>query len=68
MLDLTKTFAKTLDLIRGSRFFQRTYVLINLYFKVILPSVTYGLVLSRSCFNAGQILSHWNDWTVERKE
>ena len=42
---------KKLDLIRGSRFLPKD-VLINFYFKVILPSVTYGLVLWGSCFNA----------------
>ena len=40
MLDL----AKKLDLIRRSRFSSKNF-LINFYFKVILPSVTYGLVL-----------------------
>ena len=51
MLDLKKTFAKKLDLIRRSRFLPKD-VLINFYFKVILPSVTYGLALWGSCFNA----------------
>lgn len=51
MLDLKKTFAKKLDLIRRSRFLPKD-VLINFYFKVIFPSVTYGLVLWGSCFNA----------------
>ena len=51
MLDLEKTFAKKLDLIRRSRFLPKNF-LINFYFKVILPSVTYGLVLRGSCFNA----------------
>ena len=44
MLDLKKSFAKKLDLIRRSRFLPKD-VLTNFYFKVILPSVTYGLVL-----------------------
>ena len=51
MMDLKKSFAKKLDLIRRSRFLPKD-VLINFYFKVILPSVTYGLVLWGSCFNA----------------
>ena len=51
MLDLKKTFAKKLDLIRRSRFLLKD-VLLNFYFKVIFPSVTYGLVLWWSCFNA----------------
>ena len=49
--DLKKTFAKKLDPIRRSRFLPKD-ILINFYFKVILPSVTYGLVLWGSCFNA----------------
>ena len=51
MLDLMKSFAKKLDLIRRSRFLPKN-VLTNFYFKVILPSVTFGLVLWGSCFNA----------------
>ena len=51
MLNLKKSFAKKVDLIRRSRFLPKD-VLINFYFKVILPSVTYGLVLWGSCFNA----------------
>ena len=51
MLDLKKSFAKKLDLIRRSRFLPKD-VVTNFYFKVILASVTYGLVLWGSCFNA----------------
>ena len=51
LLDLKKSFAKKLDLIRRLRFLPKD-VLINFYFKVILPSVTYSLVLWGSCFNA----------------
>ena len=51
MLDLKTTLAKKLDLIRRSRFLPKD-VLINFYFKVIFPSVTYSLVLWGSCFNA----------------
>ena len=51
MLDLKKTVAKKLDLIGRSRILPRD-VLINFYFKVILPSVTYSLILWGSCFNA----------------
>ena len=50
MLDLKKSFAKTLDLTSRSRFLPKD-VLINFYFKVILPSLTYGLVLWGSCSN-----------------
>ena len=53
MLDLKKGFARKLDLIKRSRFLPKE-VLINFYFKVILlilPSVTYGLVLWGSCSN-----------------
>ena len=52
MLDLKKSFTKKLVLIRSSRFLPKPDVLTNFYFKVILPSVTYGLVLWGSCFNA----------------
>ena len=51
MSDLKKSFAKKLDLIRRSRFLRKD-VLINFYVKVKLPSLTYGLVLWGSCFNA----------------
>ena len=51
MLDLMKSFAKKLDLIRRSRFLPKDF-LTDFYFKVILPSVTYGLVLWGSCSNA----------------
>ena len=51
MLDLMKSFAKKLDLIRRTRFLPKD-VLIDFYFKVILPSVAYGLVLWGSCSNA----------------
>ena len=47
MLDLKKSFAKKL----GVRFLPRT-VRQDLYFKVILPSVTYGLILWGSCCNS----------------
>ena len=43
-------FARKLDLIKRSRLLPKE-VLINFYFKVILPSVTYGLVLWGSCTN-----------------
>ena len=45
------TLRSKLDLIRRSRFLPKN-VLIDFYFKVILPSVTYGLVLRGSCSNA----------------
>jgi len=50
MLDLKKGCARKLDLIKRSRFLPKK-VLINFYFKVILPSVTHGLVLSGSCLS-----------------
>ena len=52
MLDLKKSFSKKLDLIRRSRFLPKD-VLVNFYFKAILPSVSYGLVLWGSCFKPG---------------
>ena len=51
MLDLKKTFATKLELIRRLRFLPKD-VVINFYFNLILPSVTYGVVLGVSCFNA----------------
>ena len=53
MLDLSQEeFRKeAIDLIRRSRFLPKD-VLIKFYFKVILPLVTYSLVLWGSCFNA----------------
>ena len=51
MLDLKNSFAKKLELIRRSWLLPK-HVLIKFYFKVIMPSVTNGLVLWGSCFNA----------------
>ena len=50
MLELKKSFAKKLGLLKKSRFLPRN-VCQDLYFKVILPSVTYGLILWGSCCN-----------------
>lgn len=51
MLELKKSFAKKLGLLKNSRFLPRN-VRQDLYFKVILPSVTYGLILWGSCCNS----------------
>ena len=51
MLELKKSFAKKLGLLKKSRFLPRS-VRQDLYFKVILPSVTYGLILWCSCCNS----------------
>ena len=56
MFDLKKSFAKKLDLVRRSRFLPKD-VLVNFYFEVILPSVTYGPILWGSCFNADPFYS-----------
>jgi len=50
MLDLKRGFARKRDLIKRSRFLPKE-VLNNFYFKVILPSITYGLVLWGKCSN-----------------
>ena len=42
--ELNKSFAKKLNLLKRSRFLPRD-ILLSLYFKVILPSVSYGLVM-----------------------
>ena len=51
MLKLKKSFAKKLGLLKKSRFLPRN-VRQDLYFKVILPSVAYGLKLWGSCYNS----------------
>ena len=51
MLELKKSFAKKLGLLKKSRFLPRN-VRQDLYFKIILPSVTYGLILWGSCCNS----------------
>ena len=42
--DLKKNFANKLSLIKKCRFLPK-HVLLNLYFKVIIPSVTYGIAV-----------------------
>ena len=44
LMDVKKSFANKLDLLKRSRFLPKS-VLRDFYFKVILPSVKYGLVL-----------------------
>ena len=44
MLELKRSFAKKLGLLKKSRFLRRSFRR-DLYFKVTLPSVTYGLKL-----------------------
>ena len=51
MLELKKSFAKKLGLLKKSIFLPRN-VRQDLYFKVISPSVTYGLILWGSCCNS----------------
>ena len=51
ILELKKSFAKNLGLLKKSRFLPRS-VRQDLYFKVILPSVAYGLILWGSCCNS----------------
>ena len=53
LLDLKKSFARKLDLIKSlrSRFLPRS-IYQDLYSKVILPSVTYRLILLGSCCNS----------------
>ena len=50
-LELKKSFAKKLGLLKTSRFLSRS-VRQDLYFRVILPSVVYGLKLWGSCCNS----------------
>ena len=51
MLELKKSFAKKLGLLKKSRFLPRN-VRQDLYFKIILLSVTCGLILWGSCHNS----------------
>ena len=51
MLELKKSFAKNLELLKKSRSLPRG-VRQDLYFKVILPSETYGLILWGFCCNS----------------
>ena len=51
MLELKKSFANKLGLLKKSRFLPRN-VRQDLYFTIILPSVTYGLILWGSCCNS----------------
>ena len=50
-MDVKKSFATKLDLLKRSRFLPKS-VLRDFYFKVILPSVKYGLVLWGACCNS----------------
>ena len=50
-LETRKSFANKLNLLKRSRFLPKG-VLKDFYFKVILPSVKYGLVLRGSCRNS----------------
>ena len=51
LIDVKKSFANKLDLLKRSRFLPKS-VLRDFYFKVILPSVKYGLVLWGACYNS----------------
>ena len=52
VLDLKKSFASKLELLKRSRFLPKD-VLKKFYFSVILPSINYGLVLWGSCLKRG---------------
>ena len=56
VLDLKKSFASKLELLKRSRFLPKD-VLIKFYFSVILPSINYSLVLWGSCCNSELINS-----------
>ena len=56
VLDLKKSFASKLELLKRSRFLAKN-VLITFYFSVILPSINYGLVLWGTCCNSELINS-----------
>ena len=50
LMDVKKSFTSKLDLLKRSRFLPKS-VLGDFYFKVILLSVEYGLVLWGACCN-----------------
>ena len=56
VLDLKKSFASKLELLKRSRFLPKD-VLKKIYFSVILPSINYGLVFWGSCCNSELIKS-----------
>ena len=51
LTDVKKNFANKLNLLKRSSFLSRN-VLLDLYFKIILPSVLYGLVVWGGCPNS----------------
>ena len=51
ILELKKSFANKIDLLRCSRFLPKN-VLLKFYFSVMLPSVKYGIILWGSCTNS----------------
>ena len=51
LTDVKKNFVSKLDLLKRSSFLRRN-ALLDLYFKIILPSVLYGLVVWGGCPNA----------------
>ena len=55
-LDVKKSFVNKLNLLKRSSFLRRE-VLLDLYFKVILLAVLYGLVVWGGCVNAEQLNS-----------
>ena len=56
VLDLKKSFANKLELLKRSRLLPKD-VLMKFYFSVILPSINYSLVLWESCCNSELINS-----------
>ena len=63
MLELKKSFAKKLGLLKKSRFLSRN-VRQDLYFKVILPSVTYGVLYYGDLVATPTYFSPWKDFTA----
>ena len=56
LTDVKKSFVNKLNLLKRSSLLRRE-VLLDLYFKVILPAVLYGLVVWGGCVNAEQLNS-----------
>ena len=56
LTDLKKNFVNKLNLSKRNSFLSRN-ALLDLYFKIILPSVLYGLVVWSGCPNTGLLQS-----------
>ena len=56
LIDVKKSFVNKLNLIKRSSFLGKE-ALLDLYYKVVLPAVLYGLIVWGGCANAEQLNS-----------